>query len=98
MSGKISLCFKLGRVTEIVFIGLVVFVVAVVVHVVVVVVIDAAVPVGISVVKPFYRNLRTMDCLPHINLSLYLLAQLAYSIMHQLLLLNIAFLIRYSEP
>lgn len=93
MSGKISLCFKLGRVTEIVFIGLVVFVVAVVVHVVVVVVIDAAVPVGISVVKPFYRNLRTMDCL-----SLYLLAQLAYSIMHQLLLLNIAFLIRYSEP
>ena len=96
MSGKISLCFKLGRVTEIVFIGLVVFVVAVVVHVVVVT--KAAVPVGISVVKPFYRNLRTMDCLPHKNLSLYLLAQLAYSIMHQLLLLNIAFLIRYSEP
>ena len=78
MSGKISLCFKLGRVTEIVFIGLVVFVVAVVVHVVVVT--KAAVPVGISVVKPFYRNLRTMDCLPHINLSLYLLALLAYSI------------------
>ena len=78
MSGKISLCFKLGRVTEIVFIGLVVFVVAVVVNVVVVT--KAAVPVGISVVKPFYRNLRTMDCLPHINLSLYLLALLAYSI------------------